>query len=103
MVSEKIKKIKFLRLKEDERYFYNLIQGIKIKKPFFWSKTFVYSVDGKCIFQINNSNKTIHVLYDIYEYYEKTCLISETDIKIFLLKMIKNYFGIENYDIIYFV
>lgn len=102
MINDKIKQIKISRIDQNERYFYDLIQDIKIKKSFFWSKDFIYSVDGKCIFKTNSKNKTIDVLWDIHEDCRKIGLIDEINIKDFLLKMLKNYLNIENYEIKYF-
>jgi len=102
MITEKIKQIKISRLDKNERYFYDLVKDIKIEKSFFWSNDLIYSVDSKCLFKTNSKNKTIGVLWDIHEDYRKNGLIDEIDIKQFLLKMLKNYLGVENYEIKYF-
>ena len=102
MISDKIKQIKISRLDQNERYFYYLTKDMKKEKSFFWSKDIIYSQKGKCLFQMNNKNKTIGVLWDIHEHYIINGMIDEIDIKDFLSKMLKNYLGVENYEIKYF-
>ena len=102
MITEKIKQIKISRLDKNERYFYDLTNNLEKERDPRVNNVFLYRYNGKVIFKLNIKDKIVGISWDIRDYYIINGMIDEIDIKDFLSNMLKNYLGVENYEILYF-
>lgn len=98
-VKEKVRKIKISRLNKNDQYFLNLIEDMKVYKPFFWSRDFYESKDGKILFQVNIKIKSIFVNQDIVDYYDEQRIIQPYA---YVREMIHEYIGFKDYTLTYY-